>query len=120
MPDSLLRSVPALLLAACGLVSTHAGAEEPVIYISAFAPGEQGAIHAYKLDAEAGRLEELHRFADVEHPFFLALSPNKKFLYSIHAPGQFGGEKHEQVAGWGRSRLRRSRKVLRWIWRRFH
>jgi 6-phosphogluconolactonase len=36
----------------------------------------------------------------VEHPFFLAVSPDNKFLYSIHAPGQFGGEAHEQIAAY--------------------
>jgi 6-phosphogluconolactonase len=35
----------------------------------------------------------------VENPFFLALSPDKKFLYSIHAK-QFGGKENEQVAAY--------------------
>ena len=34
-----------------------------------------------------------------ENPFFLALSPDRKFLYSIHAK-QFGGKENEQVAAY--------------------
>src|SRR5204863_5011274 len=41
----------------------------------------------------------LRRTAGVENPFFLALSPDKKFLYSIHAK-EFGGKANEQVAAY--------------------
>ncbi|MBT4864583.1 MAG: lactonase family protein, partial [Planctomycetaceae bacterium] len=73
-------------------------AETPLVFISAFAPGEKGAIHAFHLDVKGGQLKPAERTADVEHPFFLALSPDRKFLYSIHAPGTFGGEENEQIA----------------------
>ena len=46
-----------------------------------------------------GRLKPLRRTAGAENPFFLALSPDKKFLYSIHAK-QFGGKENEQVAAY--------------------
>jgi len=74
-------------------------ADEPLVFISAFAAGDDGAIHAYQLVADTGRLELVHRTTDVEHPFFLAVSPDQRFLYSIHAE-KFGGEDHEQVAAY--------------------
>ena len=49
-------------------------ADQPLVFISAFAAGDEGAIHAYKLDPETGRLELVHRTTDVENPFFTALS----------------------------------------------
>ena len=73
---------------------------EPLVFICAFAPGDEGAIHAYQLELDAGRLKRVHRTKDVEHPFFMAVSPDKKLLYSTHAPGQFGGKQHEQVAAY--------------------
>ena len=73
-------------------------AEVPLVFISAFAPGEKGAIHAFHLDVKSGQLKPTEWTADIEHPFFLALSPDHKFLYSIHAPGTFGGKEHEQIA----------------------
>jgi len=69
-------------------------------FVSAFAPGEAGAIHAFRFEPTTGQLKHLHRTGGVEHPFFLAISPNGKFLYSIHAPGQFGGKSDEQVAAY--------------------
>ncbi len=64
-----------------------------LVFISAFAPGEEGAIYAYQLDPDIGQLKLLQRTPGVEHPFFMAVSPDNKFLYSIHAPGQFGGDR---------------------------
>jgi len=74
-------------------------ADEPVLFISAFTSGDQGAIHAYRLDANNGRLSLLHRTTDIENPFYLAISPNNKYLYAIDAE-QFGGEENEFVAAY--------------------
>ena len=79
---------------------THAQvslAKEPLVFISAFAPGDQGAIHAYTFDPKAATLKPLHRTPDVLNPFFIAITPDQKFLYSIYAP-TFGGQDPEQVA----------------------
>jgi 6-phosphogluconolactonase len=76
-----------------------APASDPLVFVTAFAPGEQGGIHAYEFDTVAGKLRPLRRTAGVENPFFLTLSPDRKFLYSIHAR-QFGGKENEQVAAY--------------------
>ena len=77
----------------------NANADAPLVFISAFAAGDDGAIHAYRLDTDTGRLSLVQRTTDVENPFFLAVSPDRRFLYSIHAIA-FGGEEHEQVAAY--------------------
>jgi 6-phosphogluconolactonase len=69
----------------------------PVVFVTSFAPGDKGGIHAYEFDTKAGKLKELRRTPGVENPFFLALSPDKRFLYSTHAK-QFGGKENEHVA----------------------
>ncbi len=69
----------------------------PLVFISAFASGEKGAIHAFSFDEKSGALTLLHRNTEVENPFFLALSPDEQFLYSIHAKA-FGGKEDEEVA----------------------
>ena len=82
------------------LSATHdVNADESLVFISAFAARGQGAIYAYQLDLATGRLRQLHTATDVEHPFFLALSPNSKLLFSIHAK-TFGGKDHEEVAAY--------------------
>ena len=90
--------VLAILVALLNIAPPKSQGEEVLVFISAFAPGPRGAIHALHLDLTTGKLAPVHRTEDVEHPFFLALSPDSRFLYSIHAPGQFGGDKDEQIA----------------------
>lgn len=74
-------------------------AAEPLVFISAFAPGTNGAIHAFHLDPATGRLKPAQRTDGAENPFFMAVSRNQKFLYSIHAR-IFGGQEPEQVAAY--------------------
>jgi len=74
-------------------------AEEPLVFISAFAAGDEGAIHAFRLDLKTGSLKPAQRTTGVEHPFFLAVSPDHRFLYSIHAR-KFGGPEDEQVSAY--------------------
>lgn len=82
---------------AMGMNGSTAHGAEQLVFISAFAAGKDAAIHAYRLDGATGKLELLERTTGVQNPFFLALSPNGKFLYSIHAK-QFGGKDAEEVA----------------------
>lgn len=70
------------------------------VFIAAFAQGEEGAIHAFRLPLDTGRLQRIHRTSDVEQPFFLAVAPGDRFLYAIHVPGPFAGPDHAQVAAY--------------------
>src|SRR5262245_17503602 len=100
MSRDLARCLVAIL---SGVMLTSAAgtarAKDPVVFVSAFAPGDRGGIHAYEIELKTGTLKPLHRTADVKNPFFLALSPDRRFLYSIHAE-KFGGKEPEQVAAY--------------------
>ena len=101
MPIWFVRSLFAIAVG--GLMISgrgNASAEDLLVFVSAFATGDEGAIHAYSLNSESGQLVLLRRTTDVQNPFFLAISPDRKFLYSIHAPGQFGGTENEQVSAY--------------------
>ncbi|MBL8828086.1 MAG: lactonase family protein [Planctomycetaceae bacterium] len=80
-----------------GCIATAAFADDPIVFVSSFAAGKQGAIHAYKLDLKQGSLTLVNRTTGVSNPFFLALSPDRKFMYSIDAE-KFGGKEPEQIA----------------------
>jgi 6-phosphogluconolactonase len=71
------------------LLAVPAFAAEPVVFVSAFASGEKAGIHAFGFDSEAGTLKPLKRTTGVQSPFFIALSPDRRFLYSID---EFGGK----------------------------
>jgi 6-phosphogluconolactonase len=90
---------PILVAALLTSAARTADAPDRLVFVSAFATGDKGGIHAYQLDLETGTLKEVHRTTGVENPFFLALSPDRKFLYSIHGK-TFGGKEHEQVAAY--------------------
>jgi len=95
-----IRFLPFLMI---GAMLSHnppkASAAEPLVFVSSFAAGELGGIHAYQLDSKSGSLTPVHRTSGVENPFFIALSPGGKYLYSIHAKN-FGGKEPEQVAAY--------------------
>ncbi len=78
------------------ILSATAG---PLALISAFAPGEKGGIHAFRFDTDHGTLTPLHRTTGptVQNPFYLALSPNHRFLYAVNAQ-VFSGPDDAQVA----------------------
>jgi len=89
----------AIVIAMLSLSTAAARADNPLVFISAFTSGEAGAIHAYELDLETGGLALVKRTTDVENPFFLAVSPDQRFLYSIHALA-FGGPDNEEIAAY--------------------
>lgn len=69
-------------------------------FITSCRGGEDGSIHAYQLDADAAQLHPLNSTIDVENPFFIALSPDRTFLYAIHEPGEFGSGDRGHVAAY--------------------
>lgn len=86
-----------LLMVTVMLSAMTSKADEPLVFVSSFVAKEQGAIYAYRLDTKAGALSLVNKTSGVENPFFIALSPDKKVLFSIHAK-QFGGKANEEVA----------------------
>lgn len=100
MTQELLRYVLPFALGAFASATVHAAdAKELLVFISAF-DAKKGGLFACKLEAKTGRLEVIRRTADARQPFFLALSPDRKFLYATHAPETFGGKENEQVAAY--------------------
>lgn len=97
---SLIRLFPiSLLAAAMSMFTSTLPADEVTVYVSSFAAGEKGGIEALRLSLTDGKLSRLARTGGVENPFFIAISPDQRFLYSVHAVA-FGGEDDEEVAAY--------------------
>ena len=94
-----MRFFTTFILSAVLIMSTIVRADDPLIFVSAFAAGEKGAIHAFGFDSKTGTLIPKQRTTDVEHPFFLVISPDGRFLYSIDAE-KFGDADDEFVAAY--------------------
>lgn len=89
---------PRTLIAAVLCMSANISpGSEPLVFVSAFVPGEKAGIHVFGFDAAKGVLKPLKRAAGVQNPFFIAISPDNRHLYSIDAEN-FGGEEDEFVA----------------------
>lgn len=74
-------------------------ADDPLLFVSSFAGGEKGAVAAFRFSTEKGTLTPLERTGGIENPFFIAVSPDKRFLYAVHAKA-FGGKEDEEVAAY--------------------
>jgi 6-phosphogluconolactonase (cycloisomerase 2 family) len=70
-----------------------------LVFVSMFAPAEQGGIRAFHLHPKTGELVAANETRGIPHPFFLALSPDRTTLYSIWAE-KFGSSRDEHVAAW--------------------
>lgn len=89
-----------MILILTGVLSVNSQtvlAKDPLVFITSFGPGDQGAIQSFRLDTNAGTIKLAHRNSGVENPFFIAISPDQKHLYSINAK-QFGGKDPEEIA----------------------
>jgi len=73
-------------------------AQEHLLFVTSCRPGDAGAITAFKFDPQSGSLSESQRYTEVENPFFLALSPDRRFLYSTHVEGDFESDDGSLVA----------------------
>ncbi|MEI6366473.1 MAG: lactonase family protein [Planctomycetota bacterium] len=70
-----------------------------LLFVSMFAAGEKGGVQAFHLDSKTGEIASRTLTTGVENPFFLALSPDRQTLYSIHAK-KFGSADNEEVAAY--------------------
>ena len=71
--------------------ASDARAADALLFVSSFAGGEEGCISTFRLNLSQGHLERVQVARDVEHPFFMALSPGGRYLYSNHSK-PFGGK----------------------------
>lgn len=98
--SELMRSVSQVgllfLWSAMGVIQMTR-AQETVVLVSSFVPGDDGGIQALHLNEESGELRKGHFTAGIPNAFFLAVSPDQKSAYSIDAP-TFGGQQEEQIA----------------------
>lgn len=65
-------------------------ADQHLLFVSSCTGGEAGGITAFNLDTGEGSLEKINWHGDIDAPFYLALSPNRKYLYATSGPGESG------------------------------
>ena len=79
-----------LLTLAC-IITFHIQADpkELLVYIGTYTKAEEQGIHWLKLDMGTGKLTAGGKLSGQKNPSFLAVHPNKKFLYAVNEIGNY-------------------------------
>jgi len=72
---------------------TSQGTNVMFAYVGSFTTTQRKArgdgIHVYRVDAATGMWTHVQHIGDLTNPSFLALSPDQRFLYSVHGDGDY-------------------------------
>ena len=92
------------LLSAVGMIAVAlcltAAPSELLVYVGTYTRTEEQGIHWLRLDMDTGKLTAAGKLAGQKNPSFLAIHPNKKFLYAVNEIGNFKGEKAGGVSAY--------------------
>ena len=68
-------------------------AGELMVYVGTYTSGKSEGIYLYRLNLSSGELKHVTTTKGVKDPSFLALSPNRRFLYAVNEVEEFSGKK---------------------------
>jgi 6-phosphogluconolactonase len=93
----------ALLLACASHPSAEAAAtprnaKEFLVYIGTYTGGKSKGIYVSRFDSTNGKLGTPELAAEAVSPSFLAIHPNRRFLYAANETGDFAGKKSGAVS----------------------
>lgn len=83
-------SIGILLALAAPIVMTPQTKGDLLIYIGTYTGKGSKGIYAYRLDPATGKVSEIGLAAEVSSPSFLAVHPNRKFVYAVSETDQGG------------------------------
>jgi len=69
-----------------------------LVYVGTYTGAKSKGIYAYRFDSATGALSPLGLAAETPQPSFLAIAPNRRFLYAANEIGDFGGKKSGAVS----------------------
>ncbi len=88
-----------LLLTPCARGAKKAAAKgEYFVYIGTYTGQKSKGIYAYRFDAATGRLTSLGLVAETVNPSFLAVHPNRRFLYAVSEMAKYEGRNSGAVS----------------------
>lgn len=81
-------------------LNLQAAPKQLLVYIGTYTKTEEQGIHWLKLEMATGKLTAVGKLAGQKNPSFLAIHPNKKFLYAVNEIGNYKGEKAGGVSAY--------------------
>jgi len=90
---ALLLSLIAVLLLSIGSRGAERAAARGnyLVYIGTYTDKDSKGIYAYRYDPGSGQLTSLGLAAETANPSFLAVHPNRRFLYAVNEVGDYKG-----------------------------
>lgn len=85
------RILTVLTLMTTALATTAAQPKETLVYFGTYTRGPSKGIYVSRLDLASGKLSEPELAVEAKNPGFLALHPNKRFLYAVGELEKGGG-----------------------------
>lgn len=100
IPRHNLRMTATRILLACLFVLPLLAAPKAagsLVYIGTYTGEKSKGIYAFRFHPDSGELESLGLVAETDSPSFLAVHPNRKFLYAVNEKDNFGDRKSGAV-----------------------
>ena len=64
-------------------VTANVDGGKAIVYVGTFKRESSKGIYAWRLDINSGKMDPLGLAADTMRPIFIALHPNRRFLYAV-------------------------------------
>jgi 6-phosphogluconolactonase len=94
-----VRALTAWLLAATTPLAS-AGPATLGVYVGSYAAANKAAIHQLDLDLTTGKVSAKSETSGIANPSFLALHPNRQFLYAVSEVSEYQGQKSGVVVAY--------------------
>jgi 6-phosphogluconolactonase len=89
---TLLHGALTITLTLGAIAAVRSATPGRLVYIGTYTSGTSKGIYAFRFDEGSGKLTALGLAATTKSPSFLAVSPNRKFLYAVNEISSFEGE----------------------------
>jgi 6-phosphogluconolactonase len=82
-----------LALSDRALVSGATRSGELLLYVGTYTSGKSEGIYLYRLNLSSGELKHVGTTPGVKDPSYLAIAPNRRYLYAVNELEEFNGKK---------------------------
>jgi len=90
-----MRILPSLTVAALALACLPpdaAAQKEMIVYIGTYTRQNSKGIYAWRFQPSTGKLTSIGLVGETSNPSFLAIHPNRRFLYAVNEDNTFQGK----------------------------
>jgi 6-phosphogluconolactonase len=95
---TLMQGIAVAPFAASGWRAAAADSNGDILFVGTQTLASSKGIYAYRWNSDTGELQPMGLAAWADNPTFLALSPDKKYLYAANEIDHFGGTKNGGVS----------------------